>query len=56
MPTVKLTKTKLLAMMDAKLASLNLLKAALQAEPHLKQTDLENYRRRFDELVGDKGK
>jgi len=51
MPESKLTKAKLLVQLDEKIQSLNLLKAALQAESHLKQADLANYKKRFDDIV-----
>lgn len=51
MPESKLTKTRLLAQLDEKIQDLNLVKAALQAENHLKQADLAKYKERFDELV-----
>ena len=54
MPESKLTKAKLLSQLDDKIQSLNLLKAALQTENHLKQADLANYKRRFDEILGSK--
>lgn len=56
MPESRLTKAKLLTQLDEKIQNLNLLKAALQAESHLKQADLENYKKRYDEIVGGKGK
>lgn len=56
MPTPKLTKAKLLTLMDAKLADLNLLRSALHATPNIKQVDLDNYKKKFEELVGGKGK
>ena len=51
MPESKLTKAKLLAQLDEKIQSLNLLKAALQAESHLKQADLSGYKKRFDDIL-----
>ena len=56
MPESKLTKAKLISQLDYKIQSLNLLKAALQAESHLKQADLDGYKKRFDEIVSAKGK
>ncbi|HEY3405531.1 MAG TPA: hypothetical protein VGK59_19245 [Ohtaekwangia sp.] len=52
----KLTKAKLISQLDDKIQNLNLLKAALQAELHLKQADLAGYKKRFDELLSGKGK
>jgi hypothetical protein len=48
---VKITKSTLVSMLDEKITGLNLLKAALQAETHLKQADLDNYLTRFKELL-----
>ena len=56
MPTPKLTKAKLLTMMDEKLADLNLLRSALQATANIKQVDLDGYKKKFEDLVGGKGK
>jgi hypothetical protein len=51
MATTKITKASLLSQMEGKLQSLNLLKAALQAENHIRQADLEDYKKRFDNLM-----
>jgi len=56
MAGTKLTKAKLISQLDDKIQTLNLLKAALQAESHLKQADLEGYKKRFDEIVSGKVK
>lgn len=56
MPETKLTKAKLLSQLEEKIQTLNLIKAALQAESHLKQADLENYKKRFNEALGTKPK
>ncbi|HTJ51572.1 MAG TPA: hypothetical protein VL443_19065 [Cyclobacteriaceae bacterium] len=47
----QITKKQLLIEIDDKIQSLNLLKSALQGDPSRKQEDLENYERRFYELV-----
>jgi len=54
MPTPKLTKAKLLTMMDEKLADLNLLRSALQVTTNIKQADLDLYKKKFEEIVGAK--
>jgi hypothetical protein len=46
-----ITKRQLLIEIDDKIQSLNLLKSALQGDPSRKQDDLEDYKRRFYELV-----
>jgi hypothetical protein len=51
MATTKLTKASLLSQMEGKLQSMNLLKAALQAENHIKQAALEDYKKKFDDLM-----
>ena len=51
MADTKLTKAKLLSLLDDRLQRLNLLKAALQAESHIKQVTLDDYKRRFDEVL-----
>ena len=56
MPESKLTKAKLLSQLDDKIQGLNLLKAALQTENHLKQAELLGYKKRFDEILGAKPK
>jgi hypothetical protein len=50
MAETKLTKARLLNQMDEKLQRINLLKAALQAEAHIKQETLTDYKKRFDAL------
>ena len=52
MADLKLSKAKLLSLMDDKLQRLNLLKAALQAESHVKQETLTEYKKKFEELFG----
>ena len=56
MAVSKHTKATLLAMMDEKIQNLNLLKAALQAETHLKQVDLMAYNAKFEAELKAKGK
>lgn len=55
MPETKITKAKLLSQMEDKLQKLNLMKAALQSESHIKQETLADYQRRFEALF-QKGK
>ena len=52
----KLTKATLLAKMDEKIQNLNLLKAALQSETHLKQADLMAYKSKFEAELNPKAK
>ena len=52
----KLTKATLLAKMDEKIQNLNLLKAALQSETHLKQTELLVYKNKFEAELNPKAK
>ena len=52
----KLTKATLLAKMDEKIQNLNLLKAALLSETHLKQADLLAYKNKFETEMNPKGK
>jgi hypothetical protein len=52
----KLTKATLLARMDEKIQNLNLLKAALLAETHIKQADLMAYKSKFEAELKPSGK
>lgn len=58
MAATKLTRATLLSKIDDKLQRLNLLKAALQAESHVKQETLADYQKRFEALFvpGKKGR
>lgn len=50
MADLKMSKAKLLSLMDDKLQRLNLLKAALMSESHIKQDTLSEYRKKFEDL------
>jgi hypothetical protein len=53
----KLTRASLLKAIDEKLQAVNLLRAALNADPSRKQEDLENYHRQFVDIFNlDKSK
>jgi hypothetical protein len=51
MPAEKITKKKLLNMMDEKLQQLNLLRSALNGDPARKQEELAAYKKKFDALI-----
>ena len=51
MPAEKLTKKKLLDLMDEKLQQLNLLRSALNGDPARKQEELVAYKKKFDVLM-----
>ena len=50
----KITKKKLLQEMDATLASLNLLRSALEADPARKQEELDSYKKQYYALINKK--
>jgi hypothetical protein len=50
----KLTKSALLKEIDFVLSDLNLLKSALQGSPHPKQQELDDYKKRFYEIINRK--
>lgn len=56
MPADKITKKKLLNMMDDKLQQLNLLRSALNGDPARKQEELEAYKKKFEALLVNKNK
>ena len=47
-----LTKASLMKEIDLKLQDLNLLKSVLQTNTHPKKDELEEYKKRFGEIVG----
>ena len=50
----KMTKKRLLQEMDEKLQSLNLLRAALEADPARKQSELDSYKKQFYTIINKK--
>lgn len=46
-----LTKASLMKEIDLKLQELNLLKSVLQANAHPKKEELEDYQKRFKEII-----
>lgn len=47
----KLTKTSLLKQVDLTLQDLNLVKSVLQANPHPTKAELEEYQKRYKEIL-----
>jgi hypothetical protein len=52
--SIKLTKKQLLQDMDEKVIALNLLRSALQVDQSRKPETLEEYAKRFDDLLKNK--
>jgi hypothetical protein len=51
----KLTKSSLMKELDLTLQDLNLLKSVLQANPHPTKVELEDYQKRYKEIMQSKG-
>ena len=50
----KLTKSSLMTQLDLTLQDLNLVKSVLQANPHPTKAELEEYQKRYKEILSSK--